>query len=330
MKKNKKFLFLFFLIGIIYICQGVFLPKDFGSQSEKFFLIKKGEGLEEISSNLEKEGFIKSKFFFEAYLIFKKEAKNLKAGGYLLSTSMNIPEISRKFVSGEIAKEEITVIEGWNLKDIAGYLEEKGIISSGEFLEITNSDFSKGYDFLNDKPKNLGLEGYLFPDTYLVNRGFVVEEIIRMMLGNFNEKLTPDLREEIYLQKKTIFEIITMASLVEKEVKSAEDKKIVAGILWKRMEEGIPLQVDATIAYITGKKTTKISREETRIDSPYNTYKYKGLPLGPICNPGFESILSSVYYINSEYLYYLSTPEGKTIFSRTLEEHNIAKEKYLK
>ena len=306
------------------------MPKDFGSQSEKFFLIKKGEGLEEISSNLEKEGFIKSKFFFEAYLIFKKEAKNLKAGGYLLSTSMNIPEISRKFVSGEIAKEEITVIEGWNLKDIAGYLEEKGIISSGEFLEITNSDFSKGYDFLNDKPKNLGLEGYLFPDTYLVNRGFVVEEIIRMMLGNFNEKLTPDLREEIYLQKKTIFEIITMASLVEKEVKSAEDKKIVAGILWKRMEEGIPLQVDATIAYITGKKTTKISREETRIDSPYNTYKYKGLPLGPICNPGFESILSSVYYINSEYLYYLSTPEGKTIFSRTLEEHNIAKEKYLK
>jgi len=330
MKKNKKFLFLFLLAGIVYFYQGIFLPKDFGSQPEKFFLIEKGEGFREISSNLEEESFIKDKFFFEVYLVFKREARSLKAGEYLLSTSMNIPEISRKFVSGEVVEEEITIIEGWNLKDIVGYLEEKEIVSPEDFLKITDSDFSEEYDFLSDKPKNLGLEGYLFPDTYFMNRGVSSEEIIKAMFDNLNLKLTLDLKEEIFNQKKTIFEMITMASLVEKEVKSAEDKKIVAGILWKRIEKGIPLQVDATIAYITGKKTTKISREETRIDSPYNTYKYKGLPLGPICNPGFESISSSVYYINSEYLYYLSTPEGKTIFSRTLEEHNVAKEKYLK
>lgn len=330
MKKNKKFLFLFLLAGIVYFYQGIFLPKDFGSQPEKFFLIEKGEGFREISSNLEEEGFIKDKFFFEVYSVFKREARSLKAGEYLLSTSMNIPEISRKFVSGEVVEEEITIIEGWNLKDIVGYLEEKEVVSPEDFLKITDSDFSEEYDFLSDKPKNLGLEGYLFPDTYSMNRGVSSEEIIKAMLDNLNLKLTLDLKEEIFNQKKTIFEVITMASLVEKEVKGIEDKKIVAGILWKRLEMRIPLQVDATVIYVTGKKNTRVSREETKIDSPYNTYKYRGLPLGPICNPGFESILSSVYYEDSDFLFYLSTPEGKTIFSRTLEEHNIAKEKYLK
>jgi len=105
---------------------------------------------------------------------------------------------------------------------------------------------------------------------------------------------------------------------------------VVSGILWKRLKNNIPLQVDATISYITGKKTTEISIEETKIDSLYNTYKYKGLPLGPVCNPGLESIKAAIYPKNSEYWYYLSTPEGETIFSKTLEEHNIAKAKYLK
>ena len=114
----------------------------------------------------------------------------------------------------------------------------------------------------------------------------------------------------------------------EKEVKSFEERKLVAGILWKRLKGNVPLQVDATISYITGKKTTKISKEETQIDSPFNTYKYKGLPLGPICNPSLDSIIASLYPENSEYWYYLSAPDGKTIFSKTLEEHNIAKTKY--
>jgi len=120
-----------------------------------------------------------------------------------------------------------------------------------------------------------------------------------------------------------------MASLIEKEVKTKEDKEVVSGILWKRLKNNIPLQVDATITYLTGKKTTKIPLEDLQIDSLYNTYKYKGLPLGPICNPGLDSIKTAIYPKNSEYWYYLSTPEGATIFSKNLEEHNIAKAKYL-
>ncbi len=183
---------------------------------------------------------------------------------------------------------------------------------------------------MKDKPKNLNLEGYIFPDTYEIRKEENLEEIIIKTLQNLDSKLTKDIREDIDQQKRTIFEIITMASMIEKEVRTLEDKKIVSGILWKRLENNMPLQVDATIFYITGKKGTAISIEELKIDSLYNTYKYMGLPLGPICNPGLESIISAVYPEASDFWFYLSTPEGETIFSKTLKEHNIAKAKYLK
>lgn len=333
------------VLGSLYLAQGIYLPKDSASQIEKLFLIERGQGIEEISVNLEKEGLIKDKVFLKMYVFLKGRTRKLQAGGYLISPSMTIPEITEKLVSGEIVEEKIVIIEGWNIKDIAWHLENKGMFQTEELFELAGfpminysevtdlpepKDFSQEYDFLKDKPKNLGLEGYLFPDTYYVSRGIAIEEIVEMMLDNFDKKLTADLRREIFDQEKTIFEIITVASLIEKEVRTIEDKKIVSGVLWKRLKSGIPLQVDASIVYITGKKTTKISKEETWIDSPYNTYKYQGLPLGPISNPGFESILASVYYEDSDYLYYLSTPGGETIFSQTLEEHNIAKAKYLR
>ena len=149
-------------------------------------------------------------------------------------------------------------------------------------------------------------------------------------MENFGAKLLPEIREEISRQEKTIFEIITMASLIEKEVRTLEDKKIVSVILWKRLDVEMPLQVDATIAYLTGKKTTRVSLEELKIDSPYNTYKYRGLPLGPIANPGIESITAAVEPGKTDFWFYLSKPDGTTVFSRNLDEHNAAKNKYLR
>ncbi|HDZ54694.1 MAG TPA: endolytic transglycosylase MltG [Candidatus Nealsonbacteria bacterium] len=348
MKKNFLSFLLFLsliLIFIGFLWYGIYSPKDVNSQIEEIFIIKTGEGTKEISFNLEKQGFIKSGPFFRFYTLYKGISGDLQAGEYLLSPSMAVPEITEKFVSGKVIKKEITIIEGWNLRDIGSYLENRGMFQAEELFEIVGfplidyskttdlpkpEDFSIEFSFLRDKPKNLGLEGYLFPDTYQTQKGESLESIIRKMFNNFDKKLTPDLRNEISRQKKSIFEIITMASLIEKEVRTFEDKKLVSGVLWKRLKAGIPLQVDATIAYITGKKTTRISKEETKIDSPYNAYKYPGLPLGPICNPGLESIEAALYPKDSDFWYYLSTPEGQTIFSRTLEEHNIAKAKFLK
>jgi len=295
------FSFLLFSVPLLFLW-GIFLPKEKIS-SPKIFSVEKGQGLFEIGENLEKDGLIKSKIFFDFYVILIRKEKNLQAGKYFLSSSMNIPQIVQKIISGDIAKVKVTIPEGFTVKEIE---ETLGIKLPGE-----------------------NLEGYLFPDTYYFPIDASGEEVVKIMRENFEKKILP-YKEEIEKSGRSLQEIITMASLLEKEVKTKEEKEIVAGILWKRLKAGIPLQVDATITYITGKKTTKISLEDLQIDSSYNTYKYKGLPPGPICNPGLESILAALYPKESEYWYYLSTPDGKTLFFKTLEEHNLAKAKYLK
>ena len=335
---------LFFLIGI-FVWQAFYLPKDLNIKESKLFLVQRKQRLFQISENLEEQGLIKDKFLFDFYVILKRGEKKLQAGEYYLSPSMSTATIAKKIISGDTAKEILTIPEGWNLRDIGWYFENKGMFMAEELFELagfplidyfqikdlpTRKDFSDEFDFLKDKSNNVSLEGYLFPDTYYVERAEELESIVRKMLDNFDKKLIADFREEIQNQNKTIFEIIIMASLLEKEVKTLEEKEIVSGILWKRRYFEFPLQVDATIIYITGKKTIKVSKEETQIDSPYNTYKYFGLPLGPICNPGIDSILAAIYPEDSQYWYYLSPPEGETIFSQTLEEHNIAKAQYLK
>jgi len=325
-----------FIIGVliilaigVFLWQGIYLPrselallrglpKDSRfSQGEPFF-IDRGQSLFQIAEDLEKEGLIKNKFFFDLYIFIKGAQRKLQAGEYFLSPSESIARIAGKIISGDIAKVVVTIPEGFTVKQI----EEK----------------------LNLKLPGENLEGFLFPDTYYLPVDVTPEKVVEIMTTNFDKKMAP-FKEEIEGQGKTIFEIVIMASLLEKEVKTFEDKELVSGILWKRLENGMPLQVDATITYI--KKTTnlegprsfsekgeaygsRISIEETKINSLFNTYKYLGLPPGPICNPGTDSIKAAIYPKNSDYWYYLSTPEGKTIFSKTLEEHNIAKEKYLR
>jgi len=318
-------LFIVILFSGIFIWRGTFLPKEAGSVETVMFLIKKGEATKEISIDLEKQGLIKNSFFFRIYALIQGKTKELKAGEYELSPAMTIPEIVAKLVSGEIIKKTITIIEGWNLKDINDYLRDRGGTVPPK-LDL----YKKDYAFLEDASDDVSLEGYLFPDTYEISSEDGIEDIVRKMLTNFGKKLNQDLREEITSQGKSIFEIITMASLIEKEVKTLEDKKIVSDIFWKRLKIGKPLESCATIAYILGVNKWRYSFDDTRILSPYNTYLNRGLPFGPICNPGMESILAAIYPEESDYWFYLSTPEGKTIFSKTLGEHNIAKAKYLK
>ena len=310
MKLRVLIIFFIILLGIFFIWQGIYLPKDLALTENKLFSIERGQSLFKIAENLEEEDLIKNEFLFDFYIITKGMSRKLQAGDYLFNPSMSITEITKKIISGEVAKIEVTIPEGFTVKQI----EER----------------------LNLKLPETDLEGFLFPDTYQFSYGASAEEVVRKMLDNFDKKLTSDLREEIAAQGKTIFEIVTMASLLEKEVKTKEEKEIVSGIFWKRIEEGRPLDSCATIAYILGggNWTFEEMRKEIargkEIDSPYNTYKYLGLPLGPICNPGLESIKAAIYPKNSEYWYYFSTPEGETIFSKTLEEHNIAQAKYLK
>ncbi len=332
------------LLGI-WLAQGFYLPKEPGSETKTLFLIEKGTGLTDIASNLEKQGLIKCRFIFGLYAVLGNSIKNLQAGRYNLQPSMSTHQILVKLIQGDTIKEKITIIEGWNLRDIGWYFENKGMFQAEELFELIGfptidyskshdlpplKDFSDEFDFLKERPKNIGLEGYLFPDTYEIDKGESLEKIVKKILSNFNKKVSLDLREKIKSQGRTLEEVLIIASLLEKEVRNYEDRRIVAGILWKRLRMGWPLQVDATLTYLTGKGSDQLSKEDLAIDSSYNTYKYYGLPLGPICNPGLSSIEAAIYYKENSYWFYLTTPDGETIFSKTLEEHNIARFKYLR
>ena len=313
-------------------------------EGKKRILIPEGLGSRKIGALLRDEGVIRSKWAFITYVFFRNEATRLKPGEYTFFSDMTIPAIARDLIRGGATEILFTVPEGFSAAQIGKKLEETGILTLREFLDAAghpNTDYridqklpqpknyADTFSFLTDKPWYVGLDGYLFPDTYRMYRDSEPEEIMKKMLENFGEKLTKELREEIKKQKKSVFDVITAASLIEKEVSSDEDRETVSGILWKRIDLGMPLQVDASINYITGGNDSKVSSEAIQRESPYNTYKNKGLPLGPITNPGISAIQAAVYPKKSPYLYYLSTPGGKTIFSRTLEEHNTAKRKYL-
>ncbi|HNW55866.1 MAG TPA: endolytic transglycosylase MltG [bacterium] len=232
-----------------------------------------------------------------------------------------------------LADRSVTVIEGWNNQQIAEKLATSQIgFTAKEFLKTANSpeqDQAK-YQFLADRPDDAGLEGYLFPDTYRFRASSTPEETIEKMLNNLDSKLTPKMRQDIHNQGKTVYQIITMASLIEKEVRSTKDMKMVSGIFWNRIANGQRLESCATLAYILGENKPQYSYEETRIDSPYNTYINYGLPVGPISNPGIKAIEAAIYPTNNDYNFFLTRPDtGETIFSRTFEEHKANKAKYL-
>lgn len=344
MAKQKRVLFFIgvpALVFIFYALFQIFMPLSRNAPEDVPFEIAKGESVGAVSERLAEKNIIRSPFFFNLTARLRGVTKNIQAGVYTIRSDISINALVTLFSSNMSSNEiTITIPEGWTTKDIAQYLQEKGIVQAADFLRAAEKDYSSDFEFLkNISRKNTGfspLEGYVFPDTYRIFKDATPEDIIRVMLRNFDRKFSPELRTETSSQKKSIHQIITMASIIEREVRKPEDKALVSGILWKRLDLGIPLQADASVVYLKtdGRSRTAIDKvflDDLKIDSPYNTYKYRGLPPGPLSNPGLESIRAALYPQSSPYFYYLSaSDDGTTIFSRTLEEHNANKAKYLK
>jgi len=315
--KNKKFLIitigclLLFFIALFVFAYQIETPLSKDTE-EKIFVVEKGQGSEKIAENLKNQGLIRSKWVFFYYIWLRGKSTKLQAGGYNLSLAMSISEIAKKILEGDVIKDwvKVTIPEGWSNKKIEERLYALGLIKAGEKLPQEE-------------------EGYLFPDTYYFDREVSIDEIIKKMRNNFDREVEEKLRREIEKQGKTLYNILIMASLIEKEVISDEDRAIVAGIFWKRLEINYPLQSCATIAYILGIDKWRYSIEDTRIKSPYNTYTNIGLPPTPINNPGLSAIKAAIYPKETDYNFFLTDPEtGNTIFSETLDEHNANKRKY--
>ncbi|MDD5071487.1 MAG: endolytic transglycosylase MltG [Patescibacteria group bacterium] len=341
------------LIIILFVLAGVFYWRGTNSAADKGgqdiqFSVSPGESVSRISGNLTEAGLIKSEFYFKAYIWKNGLGAKLQAGDYILNPSLSIKKIVGILTGGQgMSKERtIKIIEGWNIREISQYFEREGMFQSEELLELVGfpkidyrynkempapKNYSSQFDFLADKPVYYSLEGYLFPDTYRIFKDAALDDIVLKMLDNFGKKLTSEMRDEIARQGKTIYEIVTMASLLEKEVRGEEDMKIVSGIFWDRIKNKQALESCATLAYILGVNKPQYTAEDTKIDSPYNTYRNRGLPPGPISNPGLKAIRAAIYPIYTNYNYFLSRPDtGETVFSKTYEEHIGNKAKYLK
>lgn len=289
------------------------------------FKIEKGESAKTIANDLINAGIIKNSFIFRLYVFLALGQYDLKPGEYELSPAMSLRDIADTIVIGGTNEVLITIPEGFTLAQIEDRFVAAKLVQKGE---MANFRFEAAPPILNGKPKSASLEGYLFPDTYRFFKDASLSDIISKMIANLDAKITPDLKIAIASSGRSVYEIITMASLIEKEVKSNADREIVSGILWKRLQNKIPLQVDATLVYITGRN--EIYQTDRKIKSPYNTYLYLGLPKGPIASPGLSAIKAAIFPEPSPYWYYLSTKDGMTIFSKTLEEHNRNKAMHLK
>lgn len=304
MTKIKKIIFISLgailagLIGLaIYFCIAI---NSHGKGEEKSIVIKSGQSTREIAQNLENQGVISSATVFVLYAKLKNEM--IQVGVYKLSRAENMKEIMTILADGKASEYLVTIPEGWRLTQIDKYLAEKGVISAGELEKIASSN-----------------EGYLFPDTYRFLPKIPAAEVRQTMLDNFQKKtvgLNPT-RENIIL-----------ASIVEREAKFDEDRAKIAGVYLNRLEKGMKLEADPTVQYAKGSWDPIKTSDYRSVISAYNTYLNIGLPSGPICNPGLESIKAVLNPEKNGYFYFFHKKDGHAVFSATLEEHEANLEKY--
>lgn len=282
-------------------------PDDFPLNT--MYSIEERQTITLVADEAKKRDIVKSTLILKVLTILFSKRGGAISGDYILNKKENVFEIAERFATGDyrLSSIRVTFPEGLNVYEMALILSKKE-----ELRNFNKEDFIR---LAKDK------EGYLYPDTYFFLPNVKSAQIIEAMEKNFLKKIST-IKKEIRGFEKTFEEILTMASILEKEVPETEDRKIVAGILWKRIKIGIPLQVDAVFPYITQRKDRTITREDLKIDSPYNTYLHKGLPPGPISNPSLDAIVSAMNPVETKYFFYISDKKGITHFAKTLKEHN--------
>lgn len=322
-------------LGVAYLFFQL-TPVSNGPQYREFE-ISKGNGFQGIVDGLYAQKFIRSPKVFMLYGALSGSAHQLKPGSYLLSSGSSTPEILEVIKRGPSLDVSVILQEGVTMKDMDVILSQKGIISAGSLSKLTAKSLAGKYPFLKNTK---GLEGFLFPDTYRFYKQSGADAVAGKILNTFAAKAWPLLsgcdRQSSKCSGLNSAEILTVASLLEKEAPIFYDRQMIAGIIYRRLAIGIALQIDATLVYAKCNGTfitcadSRVYRKDLAFPSPYNTYLHNSLPPGPIGNPGLEAIQAALSPIKSKYLYYLSDPKtGKTIFSETLDEHIENRSKYL-
>lgn len=300
------FVVLVFYVGVLRA------PAEFPVRS--VISIEEGTSLAQVANRLEAENIIRSAFWFRIFMTVAAGDGGVRAGDYYFDARVNLVSVAVRLGDGVYGLHPIrvTIPEGVAVAEMADILEKRiPQFDTAEFIALGQP-----------------LEGFLFPDTYFFPPNVTPKRVVRTMQDTFFRRVR-DLEEEIRASEHSLTEIVIMASLLEKEARELETKRMIAGILWARLEIDMPLQVDASFRYINGKGTFDLTREDLANESPYNTYVHKGLPPGAITNPGIESIKAAATPIESDFLYYLADNGGTTHYSETFEEHKRKKALYL-
>jgi UPF0755 protein len=297
---------------------------------EQKITIPYGASTSRIAYLLWEKELIREPNIFRLYTRINDYDGRLKAGEYLLSSDMSTPEIVAKIAAGTVATYPFTIPEGFTLKQIAKVLSAEGMVDEALFLE----QLEKGsFDFPYMDQLLAGanrFEGFLFPDTYYITGYMSEKDIIQMMLNRFLKTVTPEVVKTAAERGLSLLELVAIASMIEREASVAADRAKIAGVIYNRLAIGMPLQIDATVIYAHGEHINRVLYKHLEIDSPYNTYKYPGIPLGPIAAPGAKSIMAALEPEEHQYYYYVLKPDGSHLFSRTLSEHNRAVQQYLR
>lgn len=309
-----KILLILFVLGVLFLYFFLTPPLSFFSEA-KSIEITQNESLVEIAAALKENGIIRSEEAFRVLARFLNVDTTISPGIYTFSTPQFLPDVLFTFINSNsnAVSVKITFPEGITNKQMADIVHEKiPTISTDVFIA-----------------EAAGKEGYLFPDTYFFSPGASSSDIIKKLQNTFTKKTDP-LKMQITESKLSFGEVIILASLVEKEAFGKNDRKIIAGILLNRLDKGMPLQVDAPFLYILGKSSDQLTLSDLAIDSPFNTYLYKGLPPTPINNPGLDTIQAVISPKETPYLYYLHDKKGTVYYAKTFSEHKQNKKLYLK
>jgi UPF0755 protein len=307
----------------------VHLPVSPDDPSEVTFVVRPGQSLLGVSQSLAELNLVADAEVFRRFVQYSGADEDIQAGAYLLQRNMTMEQIMLQLQRGLLPTATVTIPEGWRMEQIARELEAKGVTSAQAFLELARAEHDE-WTFLTDRPTGSarGLEGFLFPDTYQFPRNTSPETVIEIMLRNFDWRFSGDLRQMAEDRGLTLFEVVTLASIIEREAVAAEERPIIASVFWNRLEIGMALQADPTVQYAlgcdaeSGECWQQLTREQLNsVQSPYNTYLNPGLTPGPICNPGLASIRAVLEPAETGYFYFVALEDGKHVFSETYEEH---------
>lgn len=337
------------IVGVaLFVIFKLYYPQNRSDSRLRQFNIKEGESANVVVKKLDEEGIVDDPLFLKVILFFSGKNDSIKAGSYELSPNSGLLEISKIITGGMVSPEgTVTIVEGLSNREIAELFADFHAkhSASGRSYELLKNDYRDSfqkevadlkkykdkYVFLKDLPNHATLEGYLFPDTYRVYKDILPEEVITKMLDNFNLKVYEEVKDEVLEKEMSFFEIMTLASIVEKEVSDSEQMAMVAGVYYNRLSGGRKLESDATINYITGKNDPQPLYNDLGTDSSYNTYLHQGLPSGPISNPGLQAIQATINPVSHDYLFFITRLDtGEPIFSKTGKEHLENSDKYLK